>query len=258
MWDVISGGLGSIRATMRDEDVREGLKPLGRQLTAHMLQKLGWDSKKGESHFDTLLRPTILGLASVSDDEAVVAEALRRFNAMKTPEDIAPEIRGVVYATAAREGGQKEYDKLLALHNASKNSEDRVTISAALTNFEQPEIIQQALGEITGNNVRLQDAGYWVAYSFANRFARDATWEWMVENWQWLQDNMGSDLSFYRLPNYAARSYSDESFIPTFKKFFDEHMSAAFERPVKQGIETIQWQSAWRTRDLEKIKQHFA
>jgi hypothetical protein len=34
-------------------------------------------------------------------------------------------------------------------------------------------------------------------------------------------------------------------------------MSAAFERPVKQGIETIQWQSAWRARDLEKIKEYF-
>jgi hypothetical protein len=35
-------------------------------------------------------------------------------------------------------------------------------------------------------------------------------------------------------------------------------MSAAFERPVKQSIETIQWQSAWRTRDLAAIKQFFA
>ena len=258
VWDVIAGGLGSIRATMRDELVREGLKPIGRKLTAKLISKLGWDAKEAESHFDTLLRPTVLGLAAVSDNEAVVAEALERFQDMKVPEDVAPEIRGVVYTTAARRGGQAEYDKLLAMHNVSKNSEDRVTLSAALTGFEQPEIIQQALAEITGPNVRLQDAGYWVAYSFSNRFARDATWEWMVENWQWLQDNMGSDLSFYRMPNYAARNYSDESFLPVFEKFFGEHMSAAFERPVKQGVETIQWQSSWRKRDLEALKQYLA
>jgi aminopeptidase N len=80
----------------------------------------------------------------------------------------------------------------------------------------------------------------------------------MVTNWDWLDKNMGSDLSFYRMPNYAARNYADDAFIPTFKKFFDEHMSAAFERPVKQGVETIQWQSAWRTRDLDAIKTFFA
>jgi hypothetical protein len=78
----------------------------------------------------------------------------------------------------------------------------------------------------------------------------------MVKNWDWLQQNLGSGLSFYRMPNYAARNYSDEAFLETFRKFFGEHMSAAIERPVNQGVETIQWQSAWRTRDLEAIKDY--
>ena len=258
VWDIMAGVLGSIRSTMRDDELREAMKPFGRKLAAHQVERLGWDEKPGESHFDTLLRPTVLAVASVSDDEAVVAEALKRFNDMEKPEDVAPDIRGIIYGTAARKGGQKEFDKLLTMHNASRNSEERVTLSAALTGFEQPELHQKALAQITGKDVRLQDAAYWVAYSFGNRFARDTTWQWMVENWEWLQSNIGSDLSFYRMPNYAARNYSDESFLPTFKEFFESHMSAAFERAVNQGIETIQWQAAWRTRDLEAIKQFFA
>lgn len=256
VWDVMSSVLGGIRHTMRDDKLREALKPLGRQIAATQVKRLGWDTKPGESHFDTLLRPTVLATAAVSDDKTVVDEALNRFNAMKKPEDIDPDIRGIVYGTAARKGGQAEFDKLLQLHNDSKNSEDRVTMSAALTGFRQPEIIKQALKQISGKNVRLQDAAYWVAYSFANRFARDATWQWMVDNWDWLATNMGSDLSFYRMPNYAARNYSDVSFLPTYQKFFESHMSAAFERPVKQGIETIQWQSAWRSRDLAEISKY--
>jgi aminopeptidase N len=257
VWDVMSVGLGNIRATMRDDELREAMKPLGRELAKKQVARLGWDAKSDESHFDTLLRPTVFALASVSDDEEVVAEALNRFEAMTTPEDVVPDMRGVVYGTAARRGGQKEYDKLLQLHNDSKNSEERVTLSASLTNFEQPEIIEQALNQVQGKDVRLQDAAYWVAYSFGNRYARDRTWRWMVDNWQWLQDNMGSDLSFYRMPNYAARNYSDTDFLPTFKEFFESHMSAAFERPVKQAVETIEWQSAWRARDLDKLKDYF-
>jgi aminopeptidase N len=232
VWDVITNVLAGIRSTMRDEDLREAMKPLGRKLAAAQVARLGWDAKEGESHFDTLLRPTVLGLAAVSDDEAVVAEALKRFHAMQKPEDVAPDIRGIVYGTAARKGAAKEFDKLLAMHTASKNSEDRDTLSAALTAFEQPELYQKALSLIPTKDVRLQDAGYWVAYSFGNRFARDATWNWMVNNWNWLEQNMGNDLSFYRMPNYAARNYSDESFLPEFKKFIESHMSAAFERPV--------------------------
>lgn len=258
VWDVISSVLGGVRHTMRDDDLREAMKPFGRELAAKQLKRLGWDMKSGESHFDTLLRPTILATAAVSDDEATVEEALKRFKAMKKPEDVDPDIRGIVYGTAARKGGQAEFDKLLKLHNESKNSEDRVTLSAALTGFHQPAIIKQALSQITSDDVRLQDAAYWVAYSFANRHARDATWDWMVANWDWLEKNLGSDLSFYRMPNYAARNYSDAAFLPTFTEFFESHMSAAFERPVKQAVETIQWQSAWRARDLAKIKEFFS
>jgi puromycin-sensitive aminopeptidase len=257
VWDIMSGSLGNIRATMRDDDLREAMKPLGRELAATQAKRLGWDAKENESHFDTLLRPTVIGLAAISDDKDTTDEALKRFADMEKPEDVSPDMRGIVYGTAARLGGQSEFDKLLKLHNESKNSEDRVTLSAALTNFKQPEITEQALAQIQGKDVRLQDAAYWVAYSFANRFARDRTWEWMTENWQWLQDNMGSDLSFYRMPNYAGRNYSDTLFLPTFKAFFESHMNAAFERPVKQAIETIEWQSAWRTRDLEKLKDYF-
>lgn len=258
VWNIMVGVVGGIRHVMRDEELREQLKPLGQRLTAKQVKRLGWEVKKNESHFDTLLRPTVLALASASDEKSVVAEALNLFEKMKKPEDVDPDIRGIVYGTAARKGGQSEFDKLLHLHNTNKNSEDRVSLSAALAGFHQPEIINQALAQITDKNVRLQDAAYWVAYSFANRHARDATWDWMVKNWSWLEKNIGNDLSFYRMPNYAARNYSDLEFLPTYQKFFESHMSTAFERPVKQGIETIQWQSAWRSRDLKKIKSHFS
>ncbi len=258
VWDVIASIIGSTRATMRDDELRESMKPFTRQLVARQVDRLGWDAKPEESHFDTLLRPTVLGLASYSDNEAVVAEALKRFAAMQKPEDVSPDIRPIVYGTAARKGNTAEFDKLLSMHDNSKNSEDRVVLSGALTAFEQPELIERALQHITTKDVRLQDAAYWVAYSFGNRFARDTTWDWMVEHWDWLKENIGGDLSFYRMPNYAARNYSDESFLPTFKEFFENHMNAGFERPVKQAIETIQWQAAWRSRDLADIKKFFA
>lgn len=256
VWDVISGGIGSIRLVMNDDDVRSGLKPLVRRLTAAQLKRLGWDEKPGDSHFDRLLRPTILGLASFSEEPSVVKEAKSRFAAMKKPEDIHPDLRGVVYGTVARHGGKAEFDKMVAMHDASTNSEERVTLAGALTGYEKPELIKQALAMITGDKVRLQDVSYWIAYSFGNRHARRATWDWMVGNWDWLNENIGTDLSFFRMPIYAGRAFSDESFLPEFKKFFESHMSTAFERPVNQAVETIQWQAAWKKRDLAAIKKY--
>jgi aminopeptidase N len=257
VWDVIMGGIGNIRAVMNDEMVREAMKPFGRTLVQTQLARLGWEQKENESHFDILLRPTVLALASASDNKIIVSEAMERFHAMTQPEDVHPDLRGVIYGTAARNGDKKEFDKMLAMHNASKNSEERVTLSVALTGFKQPELIKRALSQIDSETVRLQDATYWVAYSFMNRFARDTTWEWMTSHWDWLEKNLGSDLSFYRFPVYSARAFSDDAFLTTYKKFFEAHNGPALERPINQGIETIQWQSAWRKRDLAAVKEFF-
>ena len=177
---------------------------------------------------------------------------------MEKPEDIEPDLRGVIYTTAARLGDEKVFDKLLAMHNDSTSSEERVTLSAALTSFKQPELIARALDLVTTDTVRLQDVMYWIAYSFGNRFARDATWDWLTSHWDWIEENLGSDLAFYRMPVYAARSYSDAAFIPVFTEFFEGVMKPALERSVKQGLEMIEWQSDWRRRDLEAIKQFFS
>jgi len=105
----------------------------------------------------------------------------------------------------ARLGGQKEFNKLLKLHNTSKNSEERLALCAALTSFKKLPLIDQALSQITSKSVRLQDASYWLIYSFMNQFARDRTWQWLVDNWTWLEKNLGNDMSFSRFPVYAAR-----------------------------------------------------
>lgn len=90
-----------------------------------------------------------------------------------------------------------------------------------------------------------------------NRYAREQTWQWLQKHWDWLEENLGSDLSFYRMPIYAARAYSDEKFIQEFSIFFEAHMQPALDRSYKQGLEMIQWQSAWKKRDLKPIKEFF-
>lgn len=257
VWDVIAASISSVRGTMDDESLRDDMKPFVRKLTSKQLDRLGWEQKEDESHFDQLLRPLILGMNSVSEEKSVVDEALLRFKVMKTPEDIHPDLRNVIYATAVRNGGSDEFDKLLALHEASTLSEERTSLAMALVSFKQPELIDRALNMIQSDSVRLQDVSYWIAYSFMNRFARDETWKWMVKHWKWLGDNLGTDLSYYRFPMYAANAFSSREFLSDFKDFFEPRRAPSFNRSIDQGIEVLQWQSAWKERDLKEIKTFF-
>ncbi len=276
VWDVIASNLATLRMVMNSDTIRESLKPYVRKLIHTQRERLGWEPGDSESHFDRLLRPTILGMAAVADEPEVVTHALKLFDAMHKPEDVAtelrfsgshsslkrgeaidPDMRGIVYGTAARHGDKDTFDKLLGMHNATQFSEERLNLCAALCGFKQPELIQRALGLITTDAVRLQDVAYWLVYNFSNRFAREATWQWVVKHWDWLETNLGNDLSFYRLPIYVARSCSDATFLDEFSSFFNKHMSSAFERNIKQGTEIIEWQSAWRARDQKTIEAFF-
>lgn len=258
VWDVMAAGILSARAVMDDEELREHMKPFIRQLVARQLERLGWEAQDDESHFDQLLRPTILGLAAGADEESVVTECLKRFDAMTKPEDIDPDLRSVVYTTTVRVRDNTEtFDKLFAMHEASANSEERTTIAAALSSFRQPELYKRALGLIDTDSVRHQDVAYWIAYSFGNRFAKRETWIWMKDHWQWLADNLGSDLSFYRFPMFAANAFSSRDFLREYKEFFLPKMEPAFERAINQGIEVLTWQSAWKERDFEAIHEFF-
>lgn len=276
VWDTIASSIGNLRLVMDDENLRETMKPYIRNLVKIQLKRLGWKTKESDSHFDKLLRPIILGLAASADEPQIVKNCLQLFSSTEEVDDVSPELRvgsvgskvkrgididpdlrGTVFGTVARLGDEKDFNKLLRLHNNSSLSEERNTIAAALTGFSQPELINRSLELITTDIVRLQDVAYWIAYSFLNRHAKKATWKWLQENWKWLSENMGTDLSFYRMPIYAARVFSDSSFEKEFIAFFKPKLTPGFERSYNQSLEMLDWQSTWKKRSIKEIRVYF-
>lgn len=259
VWDVIAASIGSTRAVMDDEKLRDNMKPYIIKIAAKQYKRLDWTAKKNDSYFDQLLRPTVIGMTVGADEPEAVKKALALFKLAKKPEDIDPELRSIVFSNAVRvHNDQKTFDKLFAMYEQSTMSEEKTTLAAALTGFKATELYKQAFDLITTNSVRHQDISYWLVYSFSNRFARRAAWEWMCEHWEWLEKTIGSDLSFYRFPLYAANSFSDRSFIPEYTTFFTKHKNSALERSINQGLETLTWQSAWKERDQKSIIHFFS
>ncbi|MCA9348368.1 M1 family metallopeptidase [Candidatus Saccharibacteria bacterium] len=255
LWDIIANNIGEIRRVMDDDSVREAIKPFVRDLISTQLKRLGTNEKKSDSYFDKLLRPTILALASSADEQSIIDWCEQLFAKAKHVSDIHPDIRSVVFSTVARHGDKTTYAQLLKFHNNSDSSEERLTLSAALTSFEQPELTAKSLAMVNSQDVRRQDAMYWIAYSFMNRHAKQATWQWVKENWQWLDKELGSDLSFYRMPIYVARSFSNNEFKDEYKAFFVTKSTPSLERSIKQGLEMLEWQINWRQKDLANVIQ---
>lgn len=257
VWDVLTSVLGDIRRVFDTEEVLEDMKPYIHKITQEQVKRLGWHPKSSEPHFDTLLRPLVLGLAAMSGNKEVEKESLKRFEAMHHPEDEHPDIRSVIYQTAVRRGGKAEFDKLLEFYKTSSSAAELMNLASALTNFRQPNLYETALGLIKTDLVRQQDLSFWIANSFRNRHAKQAAWDWLKDNWEWTKLKIGSDLGFSRLPIYAANNFANTDFRDELVKFFEPRLTPSIAREYRQALEIIDWQTAWRSRDEASIAEFF-
>lgn len=255
VWDVIASQLGALRRTMGDDEMYNHLKPFAQKLAAKQAERLGWDQRDDDSHFDKLLRPTVLSMASFGEDAAVVKEALRRFDSMKKPGDEHPDIRAAIYGTAVREHNNREtFDKLCAMHQNVNSSHEKQSLAGAITGFKDEALIHEALEMIKSPAVKPQDAVHWLAYSFSNRHAKDITWRWMTDEWPWISEQFGSDImTISYFPRIAGNAFSSKEMEEKFKTFFSTAPTTGIDRAVRQGLETIEWQTDWRERDHDKV-----
>ena len=260
IWDEVSGWLSNLRTIMDDEVIRDTMKPFIRQLTAKQLKRLGWQAADNDSHFDRLLRPIVIGMAAASDDPETVKRCLELFKAIaggEEPKSLDPDLRGVIYTTAARHGNQQTFNQLQALYKAASSSEEKNRLAAGLANFEQPALIEASLAMIQSDAVRLQDVAYWLIYHLSNRHARIACWQWVQTHWTWLETHIGTDLSFYQMPLYIARYFSSPDLKEEFCAFFEPKLNPTLERAYQQALETIDWHIRWQQQARQPVAAFF-
>ena len=262
-WEIIAGALSSIRWTLsesdEDETLRELINPFISTLVDAQYKRLGWEGDEHENHLDALLRPLIVGMACGAKHSEATHEAKRLFKArVEDNVKLHADTRGSVLSTAARYGGQSEFDHMIEMYKTSTSSDEKLSLTGALTSFEQPEIHEQVLALLKDQKViRLQDLAYWIAYSLSNRHMKQTMWNWVQENWLWLEEMIGQDLSFSRMPVYVARNFATDDELESYKLFFTQHLKPSLQRSFDQGVEIIETSTEWRKRDAAKAKAWF-
>ena len=256
VWDAIVSIIGSIRLAMDDDDMRMLLGPLIKKLATDKYKLLGISEKKNESSLDIMLRPMIVSLLDSADYPEIVDWANESFKKDPTLSNISSNLRLTVLCSIAYRGDKTDYDKLLDLYQNETRSELKNNYCIALNTFQDVNLISNNLEYIKTKHVRKQDYALWISRSFSNRKAKSISWKWLQANWDWLQSEIGTDLSFYRMPIYVARVFSDVKFIKEFENFFNEHSSPSMERSIKQGVENIKWQAKWKKADLINLKSY--
>ena len=88
--------------------------------------------------------------------------------------------------------------------------------------------------------VRVQDNFRWIVYLLRNKYGRTMTWQWIRDNWDWINKAFSGDKSYDDYPRYAATALSTKQQLDEYCDFFTPLMSdPSLTRVIKIGINEI-------------------
>ena len=261
VWDMVVLTLGELKKFVEtDTEAEASLRALSAHIARQQYDRLGWEATKNEPESDTKLRSTILGMMLYSRDEAVIARAHSLYQ--NTPlDDLPAEIRDLVLTSEVVHFHTPSLiDTLLAVHADTASNDLQSDIVSALTSTRDEATIDRLLMLLTDTSVvRSQDTARWFVYLLRNRHARQAAWQWMQENWQWITATFAGDKSFDDFPRYAAAGLVTRHQLDEYKEFFTPlKRLPALTRTIDLGIKELSAKVDLLERDTEPVRVRLA
>ena len=256
VFGMAAGALTELRKFVDDNDAaRDSLKKISGEFARATFEDLGWDEKDGESDDDRERRTTALSLMMYSEDKDVLNEAKTRFDNNKL-EDLPTEIRALIISANVRHFETPEMiENLFATYKNTPSNDLQNDIAIGLTSTKNPETAEKILANIKDSNIiRPQDASRWFVYLIRTRENRQIAWNWLKENWAWVEDTFGEDKSYDDFIRYAATALLTTDELNDFRQFFESMLNIpALARTIKLGITEIKARVELIKRDKEAV-----
>ena len=256
VFGMAAGALTELRKFVDDNDAaRDSLKKISGEFARATFEELDWDEKADESDDDRERRTTALSLMMYSEDKEVLNEAKTRFDNNKL-EDLPTEIRALIISANVRHFETPEMiDNLFTAYKNTPSNDLQNDIAIGLTSTKNPETAEKILANIKDSNIiRPQDASRWFVYLIRMRENRQIAWNWLKENWAWVEDTFGEDKSYDDFIRYAATALLTTNELDDFRQFFEPMENIpALARTIKLGITEISARAELIERDKANV-----
>ncbi len=258
VWEEISGGLYAVRLLIAEQPYLKEFDAYCRQLYGPIAKKLGWEKKKGEAQNTSLLRSLVLYQLGSAGDTEIISKAKNIFNkSIAEGKNISPDIRGLVYALVAENGGAQQQKQLMALYKATDVHEEQERIGRSLGNFKQTGLLTKTLEFAMSKQVRSQDAPGLVIAVGRNPLGRELEWQFVQKNWKEITKRYGHGghlLEWFIAP--VAR-FSSQAKAKEVELFFKKNPAPGIVRTVRQHLERIRSNELWFKRSHKELNDFF-
>lgn len=257
VWNIISLAIGELKKFVEDSETAEKkLRQLSAALARKQYERLGWQPKADEPEDDTKLRATIIGLTLYGEDPEALEKARALYDSAPL-EELDPELRPLIISSVVRYGDDKIVDELLDTYRKSQSGELRQDICVGITSTRIPEKITLLLDCIKDpDTVRPQDVYRWFVYLIRGRESRESAWQWVRDNWNWVEKSFAGDKSYDDFPRYSANALVTRTQLDEYKSFFEPKKDIpALTRTIAMGIGEIEGRVELIERDKDAVQK---
>lgn len=244
-----------------DTDSEVAFKKFVGNLFDKQYQRLGWDKVAGESFNDEQLRAIPISWEVYAGNADALTKSSAIFAQHETNIHAIPaDIRQVVLKNQITEHEtdelvKKYFDTYAKTTDQTFQRELNVAVSSTKKMSTVDEIISQYRNT---DLVKPQDLRFWFASLIRRDFSQAAAFEWLVQNWDWVQEKLGGDMASGDFIKVIGNNFDTDTKLKAFIQFTDCFKDEpAFKRIVDMAKTQITAKIALLADQKEKVVQIF-
>ncbi|KIW17525.1 hypothetical protein PV08_04719 [Exophiala spinifera] len=258
VWNEILTRINAVRNTwiFEDEATKDALKAFQLNLCSAKAHELGWEFSDDEDHILSQFKSLMFGSAGLAGDQKVQAAAKDMFSKFLAGDYAAvhPNLRASVFAMALRDGGEKEWDALLARYHSAPTADEKNTCLRSLGRAKSPELIQKTLKLALSGEVKMQDIYMPIGGLGTTSEGIEKRWEWMCQNWDELVEKLPPSMSMLSsVVSICVAGFTREKQLKQVEAFFQDKDKKGFDRSLQQSFDSIRAKANWLQRDSEDV-----
>ncbi|MBY4971796.1 M1 family metallopeptidase [Streptococcus suis] len=219
-------------------------KKLVQKLFVKQYDRLGFEKKDGETDEDELIREYALSQMIATDHADVIEQAQAIYQDYK--DRIAEMPAGIRPYVLANQVKRFETDglveELLNLYAGSNDPVLKQHLLAAIVETKQDASLDLILSVLKNKDVvKPQDLAAWYGSLLRKEFAQEKVWTWARNEWNWIKQALGGDMSFDHFVLIPAAIFKTDIRLAEYKTFFEPQLDdMALSRNIQMGIRDIE------------------
>lgn len=225
-------------------DANKDLRVLYNELSKDQVARLGWMPKKGENDEDNQMRPYILSASLYGQNADSEAEAHKIYTEYQDKLDtLSADIRAYVLTNEVENYGSSDLtDKLIALYQKTSDPSFKMDIRAAIVKSKDENELKKIVSWFENSEIiKPQDLRGWFAGVLNNPAGEQLAWDWIRDEWAWLDKTVGGDMEFATFITVISRNFATKKRLDEYNDFFTSKESEnLLNREIKMDRKVIE------------------